>query len=371
MNQKSIAMVSNNYWTLYKFRYDVIKMLIDEGYIIHLIAKNDSYEKKFKHKNIHIHFLSLEERGKNLFKELRTFASIYMLHKKIKPSLIFNFTLKPNIYSNLSAMILGIKTISMITGLGHIFIKANSFYRNIVILLLRLSLKNSYEIWFTNKHDEEYFRKLKIVSQQKTSIVPGAGIIINNRNFKRKQNSGPYIFLMASRLLKEKGATEFLDAANFFKNDKSKQFILVGAHTPNEDHVSKILLDKMNENNIIDYLPYTDNIESLFAKADCVVLPSYREGMSTVLLEAASLKIPIITSKVPGCIDIVLNENYGFLCNKSDTESLINQIIKFTQINNKNPQNIDMMVERTFKHISENFNRSDIIDKYKEIARSY
>ena len=115
MNQKSIAMVSNNYWTLYKFRYDVIKMLIDEGYIIHLIAKNDSYEKKFKHKNIHIHCLSLEERGKNLIKELRTFASIYMLHKKIKPSLIFNFTLKPNIYSNLSAMILNIKTISMLS----------------------------------------------------------------------------------------------------------------------------------------------------------------------------------------------------------------------------------------------------------------
>ena len=371
MNKKSIAMVSNNYWTLYKFRYDVIKMLVDEGHIIHLIAKNDSYQKQFKHKNIHIHFLSLEERGKNIFKELRTFASIYKLHKKIKPSLIFNFTLKPNIYSNLSAMILNIKTISMITGLGHIFIKANSFYRNIVILLLRLSLKKSQEIWFTNKHDEEYFRKLKIVSLQKTSIVPGAGVIINSRNFKRKKNNNSYIFLMVSRLLKEKGTSEFLDAASFFKNDQSKKFILVGAHTPNEDHVSKILLNKMNENNIVTYLPYTDNIESLFAKADCVVLPSYREGISTVLLEAASLKIPIITSNVPGCIDIILNEDHGFLCNKSDSESLIKQIIKFTQINNQNPRNIDMMVERTYKHISENFNRSDIIDKYKEIVRSY
>ena len=227
MNQKSIAMVSNNYWTLYKFRYDVIKMLIDEGYIIHLIAKNDSYEKKFKHKNIHIHFLSLEERGKNLFKELRTFASIYMLHKKIKPSLIFNFTLKPNIYSNLSAAILNIKTISMITGLGYIFIKANVLYRTIVILILRLSLKKSQEVWFTNKHDEEFFRKIKIITLQKTSIVPGAGVRIKNGAFKRKKNNGHYVFLMVSRLLKEKGTSEFLEAANFFKKDLSKEFILI------------------------------------------------------------------------------------------------------------------------------------------------
>ena len=79
-------------------------------------------------------------------KELKTFISIHKLHKKIKPDLVFNFTLKPNIYSNLSAAILNIKTISMITGLGHIFIKANIIYKTIIILLLRLSLKKGIHI---------------------------------------------------------------------------------------------------------------------------------------------------------------------------------------------------------------------------------
>ena len=371
MSRKSVTMVSNNYWTLYKFRYDIIRMLIDEGYIVHLIAKNDTYQKYFKYKNIHIHFLPLEERGKNIFKELSTFISIHKLHRKIKPDLVFNFTLKPNIYSNLSAAILNIKTISMITGLGHIFIKGNILYKAIVILLLRLSLKKTQEIWFTNKHDEEYFRKIKIISLQKTSIVPGAGVRIKNGGFKRKKNNGHYIFLMVSRLLKEKGTSEFLDAANFFKKDLSKKFILVGAHSSDENHISKEILDNMNKNDTISYIPYTDNIESLFEKADCIIHPSYREGMSTVLLEAASLKIPIITSNVPGCIDIILNENYGFLCNKSNSESLIGQIIMFTQVNNEDPKKIDAMVERTYKHISKNFNRSDIVNKYREIVRLY
>mgnify|MGYP001193346122 CR=1 FL=1 len=371
MSRKSVTMVSNNYWTLYKFRYDIIRMLIDEGYIVHLIAKNDTYQKYFRYKNIHIHFLPLEERGKNIFKELSTFISIHKLHRKIKPDLVFNFTLKPNIYSNLSAAILNIKTISMITGLGHIFIKGNILYKAIVILLLRLSLKKTQEIWFTNKHDEEYFRKIKIISLQKTSIVPGAGVKIKDRGSLRKKNNGHYIFLMVSRLLKEKGTSEFLEAANFFKKDLSKKFILVGAHTSDKNHILKELLDNMNKNDVITYIPYTDNIESLFEKADCIIHPSYREGMSTVLLEAASLKIPIITSNVPGCIDIILNENYGFLCNKSDSESLIGQIIMFTQVNNEDPKKIDAMVERTYKHISKNFNRSDIVNKYREIVRLY
>lgn len=371
MNKRSISMVSNNYWTLYKFRYDIINMLIDEGYTVHLIAKDDTYQKYFKHKNIHIHFLYLEERGKNIFKELRTFLSIYKLHKKIRPSLIFNFTLKPNIYSSLSAMILNIKTICMITGLGHIFIRANILYRNTLVFLLRHSLKKSQEIWFTNKYDEDYFREMNIIKLQKTSIIPGAGIRINNKEFKRKKNNNPCVFLMVSRLLKEKGVLEFLDAANYFKDDTSKTFILVGAHTPDKDHVSRKLLDDMSESDIVSYLPYTDKIESLFSKSDCVILPSYREGISTVLLEAASLKIPIITSNVPGCIDIVPNKDYGFLCNKSDSESLIKQIIKFSQMNTQHPENIDNMVEKTYEHVAKNFNRAYIIEKYREIVRLY
>lgn len=200
--------------------------------------------------------------------------------------------------------------------------------------------------------DEEFFRKIKIISLQKTSIVPGAGVKIKNRDFNRKKNNGNYIFLMASRLLKEKGTLEFLEAANFFKKDLSKTFILVGAHTSDKNHISKELLDSMNNNDVITYIPYTDDIESLFEKADCVIHPSYREGMSTVLLEAASFKIPIITSNVPGCVDIILNESYGFLCNKSDSESLIEQIIMFTQVNNEDPKKIDRMIERTYEHIS-------------------
>ena len=156
MNKGRITLVSNNYWTLYKFRYDVIQMLVNEGYSVNLIAKKDSYHTHFSHNNINKHFLPLQERGKNIFNEIKSFLAIHKLHKEIDPEIVFNFTLKPNIYSSISTRILGIKTISMITGLGHVFIQSNNFLKYAVIKMLRISLKRSNEIWFTNKFDRSH-----------------------------------------------------------------------------------------------------------------------------------------------------------------------------------------------------------------------
>jgi len=371
MSQKNIALVSNNYWTLYKFRYDVIQMLIKEGYSVHLIAKDDGHYTYFKHKNIHIHFLSLEERGVNIFKEVATFIAIYKLHKKIMPSIIFNFTLKPNIYSNIAARLLNIKTISMITGLGHVFISANHILREIVIFMLKVSLKKTNEIWFTNNFDRDYFTKRKIIKKQRTSIVPGAGAKIPKKPLIKKKSSIKLTFIMIARLLLEKGTKEFLDAANYFKDDAYKDFILIGQHTNDKDHISKKILSEMDEKKIIQYHSYTDNIDKFFSDADCIIHPSYREGVSTVLLEAASHKIPIITTRSPGCIDIIQSEQYGFLCHRSNSKSLIEQIIKFSDTKKNSPEILDSMIDRTYSHILKNFDRSIIINKFKETAKSY
>ena len=371
MNKGRVTLVSNTYWTFYNFRYDVIQMLINEGYSVNLIAKKDSYHEHFSNKNIKKHFLPLQERGKNIFNEIKTFLAIHKLHKEINPGIVFNFTLKPNIYSSISTRILGIKTISMITGLGHVFIQTNSFLKYLVINMLRVSLKKSNEIWFTNKFDREYFKQKRIVIHQKTFIVPGAGIKINDKSISRKHIDGKCSFIMVSRLLKEKGVGEFLSAAKFFKNDIDKDFILIGAHSDDKDHISKKILNESVKEKVLYYYPHTDDVYSFLKKSHCLIHPSYREGISTVILEAVALKIPVITTKVPGCIDIIPNENYGFLCEASDSKSLIAKIIEFIDINNKNPESIDLKTNKVFEHALENFSREKIIEKFKLTAKQY
>ena len=371
MDKRRITLVSNNYWTLYKFRYDIIQMLIDEGHYVNLIAKKDSYHKHFSNKNLKKYYIPLQERGKNIFKEIKTFLEIYKLHKAIDPELIFNFTLKPNIYSSISARILNIKTISMITGLGHVFIKNNSFLKFIMINLLRFSLKKSIEIWFTNEFDREYFGKKRILKKQKSFIIPGAGIKITNKKISKKHINGKYSFLMISRLLKEKGVMEYLTAAKYFKNDEDKEFILIGAHANDTHHISKKILHEAINNKQIIYHDHKDDIEPFLKNSDCIIHPSFREGISTILLEAASYKIPIITTKVPGCIDIIVNEDYGFLCEASDSESLIRKIIEFIKLNDQDSNIIDLKVNKTFQHVSEKFDRKKIIEKFKLTVNQY
>ena len=369
MKNKLISLVSNDYWTLYKFRYDIIQMLIKRGYKIILIAKKDKYHKKFNNKNISKHFIQLENRSINIFTEIRTIISLYKIYKKSKPSLIFHFTLKPNIYGGIIARFLNIKTISMITGLGYIFIKSNRFLKIFVVQMLKFAIKNSKEIWFTNIHDLNEYKKLNIIKSQKTNLIPGAGANFNHKLVKIPNEENKYNFLMVSRLLIEKGIEDFIGAARYFKNDLNITFNLVGEHKKNDkNYISSNTLDNAIQNKIISYYPYTDNIDNFFQKTTCVIHPSYREGLSTVLLEAAVYQIPIITTKVPGCIDIILNDNYGFLCEKKNPKSIIENIKKLISTEK---DSLFKKTETTYQHVKDNFDRALVLKVFENTVAVY
>ena len=361
MNKKSISIVSNNFWTIYKFRFDIINLLISKGYHINLIAGKDSYLDKFKDPNITNVVIPINERGMNIFQEINTFKNIYISHKKLKPALVFNFTLKPNIYSGLACRFLNLKYISMITGLGHIFISSSHMLKRMISFLLSCSLKKSLEVWFTNKFDKSYYKDNNIISNQFTRIIPGAGALFseNKSDFMYKNN--PYEFVMIARLLKEKGVREYLKTALYHKYDANLKFTLVGSHKNDENYISKELLDGAINSNTIIYKEYTDDLTIILKEASCIILPSYREGMSTILLEAAVQKIPIITTKVPGCIDIVPDESYGTLCEPKDSDSLINSIERFLKLNK---EDLEQQTNKTYEYVKKNYSRDKILEVY-------
>ena len=361
MNKKSISIVSNNFWTIYKFRLDIINLLISKGYHINLLAGKDSYLDKFKDPNITNVVIPMNERGMNIFQEINTFKNIYISHKKLKPNLVFNFTLKPNIYSGLACRFLNLKYISMITGLGHIFISGSHILKRMISFLLSYSLKKSLEVWFTNKFDKSYYEDNKIVSNQFTRIIPGAGALFKENESEFVYQSNPYEFVMIARLLKEKGVEEYLKTALYHKHDANLKFVLVGSHKDNKNYISKELLDEAINSNTITYKEYIDDVTIILKQTACIVLPSYREGMSTILLEAAVQKIPIITTKVPGCIDIVPDESYGTLCEPKDSGSLINSIDRFLKLSE---EDLEKQTNKTYEHVKKNYSRDKILEVY-------
>tara|TARA_B110000858_G_scaffold168734_1_gene197392 strand:- start:43 stop:1152 length:1110 start_codon:yes stop_codon:yes gene_type:complete len=363
MKNKSISIVSNNFWTIYKFRFDIVMMLLDKGYHLYLIAGNDSYVSKFNHPQITKILIPMSERGMNLFQEFNTFMAIYNTHKSAKPDLVFNFTLKANIYSGIVCRFLNIKYISMITGLGHIFIGKKIITKYVITILLSMALKKSLEIWFTNNFDRIYYKKNRINDFQVTKIVPGAGADFKINKPMMARNNKVISFIMIARLLKEKGVEEYINAANHFKNNKSLKFTLLGSHKNEKSYISKVILEKSINDGVIDYHDHREDTMPFMEQTSCVILPSYREGMSTVLLEAGILKIPIITTKVPGCIDIIPDDSYGTLCEASNTASLIKAINRHILLSENELKEQTLKV---YNHIRDNYSRTKVLSIYKD-----
>ena len=360
-SHKYITFFSNNFWTLYKFREDAINLFIKNGYKVNLIGKYDGFEQKFSDVNINKYNLTIDERGYNPIKEFLLFINVFLLYKKIPSDIFYHYTIKPNLYGSISARLLNYRYISFITGLGSLFIKSKSFLKHLVIILYRISLKNSDEIWFTNNSDLNDFVTYKIISPtKKTKIVPGCGVSSSFFYPKKKQINKKNI-LMIARLQSEKGVNEYLHLANKYKN-LGYNFTLVGSINSSDPSCIKLsTLKSLVSDKIINHIPFTSNVLSLYDSADCFILPSYREGLSTVLVEAASRKIPIITTNAPGCIDVVPNESYGFLCNPCDKDSLCEAFVRYMNCSN---EQIIYMINKTHDHAHKNFSKDVILNHY-------
>ena len=340
-------------------------MFIKKGYKVILIAGKDSFHKNFKNNKITKIFLSIDERGMNPFSEIKTILSLYRIYKNIKTDLILHFTIKPNIYGSLISKFINIKSISFVTGIGHIFLKKKSLIKNIITIVYKYALSSNVEVWFTNKSDKDLFIKDRIINNDtNVRIVPGAGVIFKKYPKVSKKNN-IISFLMIARIIKDKGVMEFLRIAGMYKNNPNITFTLIGALNENDrGSIDKEYLKKCIDNKTVMYSDYQEDVSNLLREASCLIHPSYREGMSTVLLEAASTQTPIITTTVPGCIDVVPDESYGLLCKPRNVDSLKKAVDKFLSLDQVRK---DKMTSKTFIYVKKYFSREEVLKNYERL----
>lgn len=328
---KKIAFVDNTLWGLLNFRGDVIKALYKEGNRITLIAPFDPNISLKEYQGIEYISIKLSRKGKNPFQEIKYLFFLYKIYKENKFDLVFHYTIKPNIYGNIAAKLNKIKSISIIPGLGHLFIK-ESMTTKIAERLYKFALNFSKEVWFLNSDDKKLFIKRKLIDEEKIKILPGEGINLEKfYPIKNNRQDNKIIFLMVARVLWEKGFKEYTEAAEFLKKKYNNlEFQLLGMiDEGNPSGVKKELVESYHKRGIINYLRTSDNVKEIVANCDCIVLPSYREGISRVLLEGASMEIPLITTNVTGCKEIVVDGYNGYLCESKSSQDLIEKIEKF------------------------------------------
>jgi hypothetical protein len=198
-----IAIVLNNAWAAYNFRYNLAKSIQDNGYEVIFIIPNDNNYFDILKKDFAVIEISIDAKGINPINDLKTIINLYKLYKLIKPDMVLNFTIKPNIYSSIVAGVLGIKAISNISGLGTIFIK-QSFITKIAKLLYKVALGFNYKVFFQNNDDKSLFINNKIINKNKADLLPGSGVDLNKFTPIKKKKMKELNFCLLQDCLKIK-----------------------------------------------------------------------------------------------------------------------------------------------------------------------
>ena len=357
-----VAIVINSAWHGFNFRLNLARMLKENNYKVVFIAPEDGeYSDKLKSEFEFIH-VAFKAGGMNPIDDLKVCLSLYRAYKENKFDIVLNFTIKPNIYSAMVAKLLHIDSINNITGLGTIFIK-ETLITSIVKLLYKMSLACSTYVFFQNPEDQNYFLSKRLVSINKCSVIPGSGVDTNKFTPVDHDNDGTFRILLVARVIQDKGIFEYIDAAYILKNKYSNiEFGLLGElDSINRTVISKKKIYELHDNGVINYLGKTDNVQEKLANADCVVLPSYREGSPRSLMEASSMAVPIISTDVVGCSQVIDDGITGLLCRVKDSSDLA---LKMEVMLNMSKNDRNKMGRLGREKMLKEFDESIVISRY-------
>lgn len=363
---KKIAIISNGVGIVYKFRLELLRKLINLDKEVHIISPIEEADEKFyellKNEKLKIHKIQMKRRGKNLFKELKIVLQYYQILKKINPDKILTYTIKPNIYGGIVSQILKLKYIPTVTGVGTAF-QNDGVIKKIVIFLNKIALRKAEKVFFQNDTNLDIYLKNRIVKKEQCQLVNGSGVNLEKFKYDKKIKEEPIKILFIGRIMKEKGIDEYLEVVKRIKRKYSNKvfFQILGQY---EEKKYKVEIDKLINEGNLEYLGVSNDVRKEISQVHCLVNPSWHEGMSNVLLEAGAMKRFLIASDIPGCKEIVLNEETGFTFEKKNIYDLEKKIERFISLSESE---YEKYIEKSYDHIRNNFSREKVIEEYLKV----
>ena len=341
-----------------------MKSLVAKGYEVHTVAPVDDFTRHLQEAGCQHHAVTMDSRGINPIKDMALVVELWSIYRKIKPDIILHYTIKPNVYGSLAASFLKIPVVNNVCGLGTVFLKKN-LLSAVAIALYRWTFRFPKKVFFQNPDDRDIFISKKLVPAASADLLPGSGIDLVRFTPDPFKRNNKFTFLLISRLITDKGILEYIEAVKKLKaQGLEAHFQILGAKDPQHQRgIPLKLIDSWIKSNTVEYLGTTDDVRPFIKSADCIVLPSYREGTPHTLLEAASCGKPIIATDVPGCHQVV-NDNYnGFLCRVKDANDLANKMDRMANLDN---QSIQQFGENGRLKMEREFGEDLVIDKYLE-----
>lgn len=356
---KEILILANDSAGLYKFRYKLLESIKNTGCEITCVTPVELCKEQLSQVSSVID-IPLARRSINPILDLLLMIKYIRYIKSIKPDLTVTYTIKPNIYGGLASRLAKRAYCVNITGLGTAFQKDN-WLRKLIICMYKSALKKAKVVFFENTENKDTFIRYGIISQDRACVLNGAGVDLKLFPFTPLPNdTEPTRFLFIGRVMKEKGVGELFEAIKMIKEEfPSVAFDFIGGMEENYSQDVK----SMEDASLINYYGAVADVHDYIEKAHCIVLPSYHEGMSNALLEAAAMGRALVTSDIAGCREAVVSGESGYLCLPKDPLSLYSALKKF--INLPHEEKI-AMGKRAREHMENVFDKELVVAKTLE-----
>ena len=362
-----VLILANNDVGLYKFRKELIEELIHPGsYIVGRTAKpckvyislpDGEFVPEFKKLGCKYVNTPIDRRGVNPIKDFRLLIMYRKILKKVKPDIVFSYTIKPNIYGGIACAEKNIPYVCNITGLGTA-VENKGILQTITMTLYRFALRKAKTIFFQNSENEQFFTKHKLCLG-KHKMLPGSGVNLDYYQVKEYPETDTIDFVFVARVMKEKGIDQYLDAAKAIKKKYPQtRFHICGFCE--QDYENQI--KELEKAGIIIYHGLVADMREIYEQIHCTVHPTYYpEGLSNVLLESAASGRPIITTNRSGCREVVDDGVNGYVVKEQNSKDLIVKIERFLALSWDKKRQMGLNGR---KKVEKEFDRCIVVNSY-------
>lgn len=356
---KRILFLVNHDVVIYNFRLEIVERFINDGHEVHISSPYGERIEDLKALGAIYHEIKMDRHGMNPKEELRILKYYKNLMKIVKPDICLGFTIKPNIYGAIAARGQHIPFVANITGLGTA-VENPGLSQKISIFLYRYAFKNVQRVFFQNEENKKFFDDHGL-TKGKGVIIPGSGVNLTRYPYRAYPEKETICFAFISRIMKEKGIDQYLDAAEEIKKKhRNVEFNVCGFCEPEYDG----RLQEEDQKGVVNYHGMIRDVPSFMGQMHCIIHPSYYpEGISNVLLEACATGRPIITTDRSGCREVVDDGVNGYMISCQSSKELIEAVEKFLKLSWEEKK---AMGQAAREKVEREFDRQIVVEKYVE-----
>ena len=352
-----VLFLVNHDVVIYNFRLELVERLLADGHQVVISSPYGERIDDLKSLGCEFHEVEIARHGMNPVKELKLISEYKKLIKQVKPDIVFSYTIKPNIYGAIACASTGVPCVANITGLGTA-VENGGIVQKITVLLYKIAFRKLKMLFFQNQENMDFFIDHKIAGKR-YDLLPGSGVNLERFVPIEYPEDGKVEFAFISRIMKEKGVDQYLEAAEYIRN-KYPETVFHVCGFCEQDYEEK--LKDLTDRGVINYHGMVRDVKGFLGNVHCTIHPTYYpEGISNVLLESSACARPIITTDRAGCREVIDDGINGYIVKQQDSKDLIEKIEKFLALSWEERKNMGLAGRAK---VEKEFDRQIVVEKY-------